>query len=418
MKRLLPAVALALSACVSVTRPASAPAIAERREPVTILVSIDGFHPGYLDRGVTPNLSQLAVEGATGEMRPSFPSKTFPNHWTLVTGVTPDRHGIVANNMEDSERPGELFTMASDDPFWWNGAEPIWVTAEKAGVRTGTIFWPGSNVGWGGTRASEWPHRVTDGARPSTWQQYAEPVTDRQRVDAAIDLLRRPAETRPRFLTIYFEAVDTAGHQFGPNAQATTEAIADVDRTVGRLTSELARLDQTANLVIVSDHGMAATSSERTVALDKLVAPADARVFEAGPYATFHPAPGRERAVEAALLKPHPHMTCWRKGEMPARFRYGRNPRVPPYLCLAETGWMLAKTAPMKLAGGGNHGYDNQAPEMRALFIANGPAFRAGVRVATFDNVAVAPLLRELIGLPAGQGLDGTITPLKSALKR
>lgn len=418
MKRLLPAVALALSACVSVTRPAPAPVVAERREPVTILVSIDGFHPGYLDRGVTPELSRLAAGGAAGEMRPSFPSKTFPNHWTLVTGVVPDRHGIVANNMEDLSRPGEVFTMASDDPFWWNAVEPIWVTAERAGIRTGTIFWPGSNVGWGGTRASEWPHRVTGGARPSAWQQYAEPVTDAQRVDAVIDLLRRPAHTRPRFVTLYFEAVDTAGHQFGPDAQATTDALAKVDRTIGRLTSELARLGQTADLVIVSDHGMAATSSQRTVALDRLVAPADARVFEAGPYATFYTEPGREGTVEAVLLKPHPHMTCWRKGEMPARFRYGKNPRIPPYLCLAETGWMLAKTAPLKPAIGGNHGYDNHAPEMRALFIANGPAFRAGVKIAPFDNVAVAPLLRKLIGLPPGRGLDGTAAPFDTALKR
>ncbi|PAX09445.1 ectonucleotide pyrophosphatase/phosphodiesterase [Sphingomonas lenta] len=416
---ILPALALGLSACVSVVqRPAPpAPQVAvEARAPITVLVSIDGFHLSYLDRGVTPNLSRLAAEGATGEMRPSFPSKTFPNHWTLVTGMVPDRHGIVANSFEDPARPGETFTMASDDPFWWNAAEPIWVTAEKAGVRTGTIFWPGSNVGWGGARAGEWPNKVAGGTRPSSWQQYAEPVSEAQRVDAVVDLLRRPAATRARFLTLYFEAVDTAGHQFGPAARETTDAVAEVDRSIGRLLSELAALGQPANLVIVSDHGMAATSTERTVALDKVVPAADARVFEAGPYATFYPAPGRERAVERALLKPHPHMQCWRKGEMPARFRYGTNQRIPPYLCLAEMGWTLAKTAPAKPMAGGNHGYDPHAPEMRALFVANGPAFRPGVKLQPFDNVSVAPLLRELIGLPAGRGLDGTAAPFEDAL--
>lgn len=419
MKRFLPALALALSGCVAaIPLKTTVPAVAERREPVTILVSIDGFHPSYLDRGVTPNLSRLAAGGATGPMRPSFPSKTFPNHWTLVTGLVPDRHGIVANSFEDPRRPGEVFTMASDDPFWWNGAEPVWVTAEKAGIRTGTVFWPGSNVGWGGARAGEWPHRVTGGVRPSSWQQYAEPVSEAQRVDAIIDLLRRPESTRPRFLTLYFEAVDTAGHRFGPEARETSEAIAATDRSVGRLAAELEALGQPANLVIVSDHGMATTSSERTVALDKVVVPADVRFVEAGPYATFVPAPGREAAVERALLRPHERMQCWRKRELPPRFRYGANPRVPPYLCLAEMGWTLAKTAPLKPYTGGNHGYDPHAPEMRALFIANGPAFRPGVKLASFDNVSVAPLLRELIGLPPGQGLDGTAAPFERARRR
>lgn len=417
----LSAVALALSACMAhVEHPApnASQGAAEVREAVTILVSIDGFHPSYLRRGVTPILSRLAAGGATGEMRPSFPSKTFPNHWTLVTGMVPDRHGIVANSFEDPARPGETFTMASDDPFWWNAAEPIWVTAEKAGVRTGTVFWPGSNVGWGGTRAGEWPHRVAGGTWPSSWQQYAEPVTEPQRVDALIDLLRRPAATRPRLFTLYFEAVDTAGHQFGPAARETTDAVAEVDRSIGRLVSELALLDQPANLVIVSDHGMAPTSSERTVALDRIIPAADARLFESGPYATFYPTVGREGAVEAALLRPHSHMQCWRKGELPARFRYGTNSRIPPYMCLAETGWTLAKTAPTKAMTGGAHGYDPHAPEMQALFIANGPAFRPGVKLQPFDNVSVAPLLRELVGLPPGRGLDGTAAPFETALRR
>jgi predicted AlkP superfamily pyrophosphatase or phosphodiesterase len=163
---------------------------------------------------------------------------------------------------------------------------------------------------------------------------------------------------------------------------------------------------------------MAATSSERTVALDRIVPATDARVFEAGPYASFFPLPGREAAVDAALLRPHPHMTCWRKGNIPVRFRYGANRRVPPYLCLAETEWTLAKTAPTKPSVGGNHGYDHHAPEMRALFIASGPGFRAGVTLAPFDNVSVAPLLRDLIGLPPEPGLDGTVAPFDSARRR
>ncbi len=386
--------------------------------PVTILVSIDGFRPDYLDLGVTPNLSALAASGVSAAMRPSFPSVTFPNHWTIVTGKVPDHHGIVGNRMEDPARPGEAFTMASDDPFWWNAAEPIWVTAEKAGVRTATMFWPGANVGWGGTIIPDSHGGIAGATRPEDWQQFNQAVTGAARVDAVIDWMRRPLATRPRFVTLYFDTVDSAGHANGPRAAATTQAVADVDAQIGRLVQGLRELRQPANLVIVADHGMAETDAARTVALDRVANPADYRLLESGPYATLFAMPGHEAALEAALLKPHPHMTCWRKGQVPTRFRYGTNPRIPPYVCLAETGWLILKTAATGAFHGGAHGYDNRAPDMAALFIANGPAFVGGKRLASFDNTDVNPLLRDLIGLPAATGLDGDDAPFRQVLKR
>ncbi len=161
--RLLAAVlAAGLQACV--TQPVAAPTTVAAtpiaaRKPITILISIDGFRPDYLMRGVTPNLNALAAAGISAAMRPSFPSVTFPNHWTVVTGLRPDRNGIVGNRMEDPAHPGMTFTMQSEEPFWWNAAEPIWITAEKAGIRSATMFWPGANVAF-------------DGRRPSDWQQY------------------------------------------------------------------------------------------------------------------------------------------------------------------------------------------------------------------------------------------------------
>jgi len=401
-----------------VQAPAPPPAaVAEAaRAPVTILISIDGFRPDYLDRGVTPVLSRLARDGVAASMKPSFPSKTFPNHWTLVTGLVPDRHGIVGNSMVDPSRPNDLFTMDADDPFWWNEAEPLWVTAEKAGVRTATQFWPGANVGWGGTMDYANHHAVTGGTRPSDWHQFAQAVTATQRVDAVIDWMRRPAAARPRFVTLYFDEVDTAGHEAGPDGRATTAAVADVDRAMGRLADGLAALGQPANLVVVADHGMAASSSDRVVALDRLAPPADYRVIESGSYAAIQPVAGREAAVERALLGRRGHATCWRKRDVPARFRYGRNPRVAPILCLADVGWLVNKSAPTVPFAGGNHGYDNEAPEMRALFIANGPAFRAGVRLPAFPNTDVAPLVRRLLNLSAGAGLDGDARPFDKAL--
>lgn len=393
------AVALALQACAAPVTSSPAARLVpptETRAPVTILISLDGFRPDYLTRGVTPNLNALAAAGVQAEMRPSFPSVTFPNHYTLVTGLRPDRHGVVGNRMEDVRRPGQVFTMASDDPFWWNAAEPVWVSAEKAGIRTATMFWPGSNVDFAGVR-------------PRDWQTFGQAVNNRQRVDAIIDWLRRPPATRPQFLTLYFDTVDTAGHVFGPDDARTTGVVGEADAAIGRLREELAALGQPANLVIVADHGMAAVDPARTIRLDQMLGAADFRAIYSGAYAGIEPQPGREAALTGALLKRHDHMQCWPRATIPARFHYGRNPRVPSIVCLAETGWLILDKAPApdRPITGGAHGYDPAAPEMTALFIASGPAIRAGGRLPGFDNVDVTPLLRRILGLPANPALDG-----------
>ena len=217
--------------------------------------------------------------------------------------------------------------------------------------------------------------------------------------------MRRPAAIRPKLVTLYFDTVDTAGHMYGPDDPRTTAAVADIDRTIGMLLGGLAALGQPANLVIAADHGMAQTSSDRVVLLG--LAPGTYHLVEAGPYASLTPEPGKAAEVEKKLLARHPHMECWRKGEIPARFHYGSNPRIPAIFCLAQTGWQIAEKAPTGSYVGGNHGYDNQAPEMAALFIAHGPAFRPA-RLPAFDNVDVYPLLRGLIGLPAAAGVDGS----------
>ncbi|MCM8729456.1 ectonucleotide pyrophosphatase/phosphodiesterase [Hephaestia sp. GCM10023244] len=413
--------AIGLSGCIVAAPPPPLSALLASAEAtpkpvVTILVSIDGFRPDYLNRGVTPRLNALAAAGVSAPMTPSFPSKTFPNHWSLVTGEVPDRHGIVANRMEDPARPGETFTMASDDPFWWNAASPIWVDAEKAGIRTATMFWPGANVAWGGTRATAWPHDISGGTRPEDWQQFNQVIANPQRVNAVLDWLRRPAAIRPRFVTLYVDTVDTAGHIYGPDDARTTAAIADADAAIGMLVDGLATLRQPANLVIVSDHGMAATSSDRVIALDGVADPGLYRIVESGPYAALVPTEGNDATLAVALLAPHEHMQCWRKAAIPARFQYGANPRVPPFLCLAETGWSILPTTPATPFTGGNHGYDNQAPDMAALFVAHGPAFARGQTLPAFPNVDVEPLLRDLLAMPLDAAVDGTDTPFTSIL--
>lgn len=374
--------------------------------PLTILVSIDGMRADYLERGVTPNLNRLAAGGARAvAMRPSFPSITFPNHYTLVTGLRPDHHGIVDNNMDDAAIPGVRFSMANAaavvDRRWWDQAEPVWVTAELHGIRSGILFWPGSEAEIHGVRPTVAPQ--FDGKQPAV-----------ARVDRLLSWLGR-ADVEPLGLAaLYLDDVDHAGHTFGPDAGQTTRAVARVDQAIGRLVDGLAKRRLDANLVIVSDHGMAPVSAGRVVRMDKLLPEGSYHMVASGPFAGMEPAPGREAELAAALLQPREHMACWRKGEIPARLAYGKNARVPAFICLAETGWML--TFDDKALGkGGAHGYDNAAPEMGAIFIAAGPAFKPGVVLPAFDNVDVYPLLMRLLNLEPLPS-DGDITPLLPAL--
>ncbi len=379
---------------------------AETRDPVTILISIDGFRPDYLDRGITPNLRALAATGIYGPMRPSFPSKTFPNHWTLVTGKTPDHHGIVGNTMEDAARPGEIFKMATKDPFWWSEAEPIWISAEKQGIRSATMFWPGSEV-------------EIDGLRPADWWPFNENLSNDRRINAVLDWMRRPPEIRPKLVTLYFDTVDMAGHYYGPApSENLHKAIAAVDGEIGRLKQQLDHLGQPANFVIVSDHGMTETSPERIIHLDRILPRDQYRLVEEGNYAGIEPLEDNADAVRAAFVRPHDHMQCWTRENIPAEYAYGSNPRVPSILCLPDIGWVVYQDVPEWMTGiGGGHGYDQREADMRAFFLASGPGIMAGGTLPIFDNVNVYSLVARLAGI-APEASDGSLAPFEPMLSR
>jgi predicted AlkP superfamily pyrophosphatase or phosphodiesterase len=375
--------------------------------PLVVLISIDGFRADYLDRGVTPALSKLAAQGVRAAMRPSFPSKTFPNHYAIVTGLRPDRNGIVDNNIYDPRITAEEFTMSkvkvASDPRWWNEALPIWVSAERQGVRTATMFWPGSDV-------------TIRGGWPAHWKLFDMKTPPEARVDQALAWMDE--KERPRFLTVYFDDVDTAGHDFGPDSPELNAAAARVDGAVARLLEGLKARGIAANVIVVADHGMAATSPDRRIYADDLMDMKAVKTVTMGAFMSLYVQPGRTPDVEAALLKPHAHMQCWRKDRIPARYHYGKNPRVPPYFCLPETGWEITTHAyKPKKPQWGNHGYDPYAPEMAAVFVASGPAFRRGVALASFDNVDVYPLLTRLLGVRGEPG-DGRLADLQDALTR
>lgn len=386
----------ALAACATPPTPEHAPdqAVSAAEAPaLVLLISIDGFRPDYLGQGATPVLDGLAAEGATGPMQPSFPSVTFPNHYTLVTGMHPDRHGVVANRFNDAVLG--TFAMSKTESGWWDQAEPIWITAEKAGVRTGAMFWPGSE--------SE-----IDGVRPSRWVPFDQSLSGDARVDIALSWQDLPTDQRPRLGTLYFDIVDSAGHRYGPRADETRAAVASVDASVGRLVEGLKARglwDRTV-LLITSDHGMAETSPERVVMIDDLIDPSALRIIYSGAVVMADPTPGREAEVQGKLIGKHDRMECFNKADLPSRLAYGANPRVPAIICLVDAGW-LAQTRDRPIRGvGGQHGYDNQAPDMQALFIAHGPGVARGRKVEGFRSVDVQPLIGRLLNLsvPAGDG--------------
>lgn len=383
------------------------PAFAQESDPpVTILISIDGMRPDYLDRGLTPNLAEFRQHGVAAAMRPSFPSKTFPNHYTIVTGKRPDRNGIVGNLMIDPTRPDQMFSMGDArqalDPFWWAEAEPVWITAEKAGIRTATMFWPGSEVAHGDKR-------------PSDWLRFDQAIGNTQRVNTVLDWMRRPPAIRPRLVTMYFDTVDTAGHRFGPGRSPELDAaIAEVDARIGDVVRGVEALGVAANFVITADHGMAETDEGRVIQLDELIDRASYIAVEAGPYAAIEPAAGTDERVHQALLKPHEHMACYPKEDLPARLHYGKNPRVAAIICIADNGWTILSGTPPYPVKGGAHGYDPANPDMHALFMAFGPSIRPTASLPLFDNVHVYPLLATLTGfapLPS-DGDSATLAPL------
>ncbi|MCW5579726.1 MAG: alkaline phosphatase family protein [Luteimonas sp.] len=391
--------------------PAAGTRLPDAADAPLLLVSIDGFRNDYLERGLTPALARMAREGVRAEyMRPSYPSITFPNHYTLVTGLRPDRHGAIANFMTDPEIPGVRFSMFDRgtvaDARWWNGGVPLWTLVRRHGGRAATMFWVGSEA-------------PVHGAHPEFWRPFDIRVDSAARVDQVLEWLALPPTQRPHLLTLYFDVVDTAGHLHGPDSPQLDAALAEVDAAMARLVDglqALALLDATS-IVVVSDHGMAPTSPERELYLDDLVDTSRLDVLWTGAYAAFNALPGGEADAQA-LMGRHPHFDCMTREQIPAEYRYGRHRRVPAYFCQAEHGWQVTTREALQRKGHrllGEHGYDHRHPDMRSPFIATGPAFRRGEVIPAIDNVDVFPLLAHVLGLVPPDN-DGNLERVRAAL--
>ncbi|MCL1530248.1 ectonucleotide pyrophosphatase/phosphodiesterase [Xanthomonas nasturtii] len=395
----------------SASASASAKTVSAGTPHTLLLISIDGLRADMLDRGITPNLSQLAREGVRARwMTPSYPSLTFPNHYTLVTGLRPDHHGIVHNSMRDPALGSFWLSKpeAVGDARWWGG-EPVWVGVEKAGQHAATWSWPGSEA-------------AIAGVRPTRWRHYEEHTGMDARVDEVRGWLAASGAARNRLVTLYFEHVDEAGHDHGPQSREYADSVRAVDAAIGRLLDGMQR-DGTrgrTNIIVVSDHGMAEVAPGHAISVEAMAPPQIAGAVTDGQVIGFAPMPGQQAAAEASLLGKHAHYECWRKAQLPARWHYGSHPRIPAIVCQMHEGWdalfpdKLAKRAQQGMRG--SHGFDPALPSMRAVFLAQGPDLAQGKTLPGFDNVDVYALMTRLLGIPAAPN-DGNPATLLPALR-
>lgn len=380
--------------------------------PTVVLISLDGVRWDYLDKYDAPNLSTLAAAGLRAErLTPVFPTKTFPNHYSTVTGLYTENHGIISNTMYDPVMDTGFSLSnreALTDHRWWEG-EPLWVTAEKQGQVAATYFWPGSEA-------------AIQGIRPTYWYEYDGRVRGEDRVDQVFEWLELPAEDRPTFITLYFSDVDGAGHRYGPDAPQVADALASVDSLVGRLVEGLAGrgLNDDVNIIITSDHGMAEVSETRVVLIDDFFDPESARIVEYSPALMMYPPDGMNADSLIRALDAHEHLVAYSKAEIPERFHMANHLRTPPILAIADEGWVITtreryEENPTRINGGA-HGYDNALESMGGIFIASGPAFRSGHVAEPFLNIHVYELVCEILGLDPAEN-DGSLSAVEGLLR-
>jgi len=377
-----------------------------------ILVSLDGFRWDYLDRPGAITLRALAQQGVHAEgLVPSFPSKTFPNHYTIVTGLYPGDHGVVANNMWDPRRD-DRYSMANREAVRngdWYGGVPIWVLVERTGRPTAPLFWPGSEA-------------EIAGSRPTYAHAYDGDMTNAARVDSVLHWLDLPRGERPVFLTVYMSNTDDAGHRYGPQSPQTDTAIAAVDSAMARLVSGLRqrRLEDSVDIIVVSDHGMAPTAPDRVIFLDSLIDVEAARVVDWNPVAAIWPDSADLPTVLAQLRGANPHLHVYARAEIPARYHYRESPRIPPVLAVADEGWSITSTAYATdhpdAFHGGNHGYDPAARTMMGVLIARGPHFRHGTTIPPVQNIHLYDLMAHILGVTPAPN-DGALDSVRAMLR-
>ena len=403
-----PAAGTALTGSGGVNAPA------HRDKPYVILVSFDGFRWDYFEKFRPPNFRRVIQRGARAEgLIPVFPSKTFPNHYSIVTGLYVEHHGIVGNAFYDPAR-GDRYALGDPgsvaDGTWYRG-EPIWVTAERQGMVAACFFWPGSEA-------------AIDGIRPTLWRTYEHSTPNELRVDTVISWLKRPAETRPHMITLYFSDVDGAAHRAAVSAEETREAVLKVDQDLGRLLAGIDSLPirDRVYLVLVSDHGMADTGDAYITLLHSLVDTASLIVPDSGPVANIHVDAGETaaRTLRDTLNSRLGHGRAYLRSEIPARLRYRGDPRVGDVVVIMEQPYMIEvprRSGPRPPVFG-MHGWDPAGHAMHGIFVASGLGIPAGTTLPRFENVQIYPWLAHLLGLTPAERVDGSGDLLRAMMRQ
>jgi alkaline phosphatase D len=384
---------------------------AQQAKPYVVLVSLDGFRWDYGAKYGATNLAQIADAGASAPegMIPSFPSITFPNHLAIVTGLYPEHHGIIENNFYDPARKEKYASRDASvqDGTWYHGV-PLWILAEKQGMRSACFYWPGSEA-------------EIDGTRPSHYLHYDGKIPYEQRVDQVIAWLKLPAAQRPHFITLYFSEPDSAGHETGPDSQETAAAVHRVDGVVGKLAADLKALHLPIDLIVVSDHGME-TVQGNWIDLDKFT---DLSQFVTINNESLLYPPNEEAAARAyrELKGASDKFVVYRRADVPAHLHFNENPRAGDPVVIPTGPYMIrahASESPeiVQPKVKGEHGYDpSQMKSMRSIFYAEGPDITGRIELPPFENVDVYPLIAEILGLKIGK-IDGQLDGLRFILKK
>lgn len=374
----------------------------------TVVLSLDGFRWDYPDKTKTTCLNQIASEGVKAiSLIPSFPSKTFPNHYTIATGLVPDHHGLVNNAFYDvlMNKPYAIANPEArlDEEFY--GGEPIWVTAQNQGVRTASFYWVGSDV-------------AIKGQHPDVWKKYVESVPFTQRIDTIIKWLSLPLSSRPGLIMAYYHEPDETGHNFGPDSYRTLKKVREIDRATGLLYKQIKQLHNadSINLIIVADHGMGSISSKRnTVIRDFIPAAWPVRIEGGNPNFNIYADSIWVDSAYNALIKAT-HIKVWKPKAVPEYLRYGTNSRVGNIIVVADSGWSVSLQKPVGRSSKGTHGYDTRNTDMHAVFYAVGPDFRQNYIQPSFQNIHIYPLLAYILGIKPAK-TDGDLQQVINMLK-
>ncbi|MCB0558146.1 MAG: alkaline phosphatase family protein [Lewinellaceae bacterium] len=383
-------------------------------KPYVILISCDGFRYDYVERFRPPHLLQFIEEGVrAASMISSFPSKTFPNHYTIATGMYPEHHGLVDNTFYDPERQ-DLYKIskrdAVEDGSWYKGT-PLWVNAEQNGMVSASYFFVGSEAD-------------IQGVRPSYFFPYEGSTPNEKRVQQVLDWLALPEPRRPHMITLYFSDMDDAGHRYGPSDdEHIGAALLALDQVLGKLFKGVKATGLPVNIIIVSDHGMADVTPDKLINIDPLEQEEQYRIANNGALAHVYLEQGADREAAYRFLQAREtHFRVYKIENFPFYRSCKENPRLGDFILLPEYGSYLSNSRRIAQARqgnfqqGGEHGFNPEFLEMHAIFYANGPAFKKGVSIPSFRNIHIYPIVCRILGLPIPEGIDGRVEVLEGIL--